>query len=69
MAVPSVWYWCPGCERAYADLRGSRESLCKHCHEEKGITWAEARTLHEEFPDSPEFDGEHHFVEKDADEG
>lgn len=62
MVVPTNWYWCPNCERVFVDLPEHDQPLCNHCHVEKGIPWEDARALHEEFPESPSHDGEHHVV-------
>ena len=62
MAVPTAWYWCPGCGRAFAGLRGQRDPECSYCHKERGITWEEARTLHEELPEQPASEGEQHLL-------
>jgi hypothetical protein len=50
-------YWCPECERAFETITNNR---CPDCHEDRGIRWEEARTLHEEFPEVPQFDGTHY---------
>ena len=72
MAVSEAWYWCPRCQRAFADLPLPVPSIgptCTQCQLDTGLPWEEAHALHEELPEVPEYEGKHYYAKGGAPPG